>query len=65
EERCITCGHCVKVCSQNAKSVLSDKDIVVNNYLINHKTFAIIAPSFPASFRILIISCFWGISSTM
>ncbi len=50
EERCITCGHCVKVCSQNAKQVLSDKDIVLKNYLTNNKTFAIVAPSFPASF---------------
>lgn len=50
EERCITCGHCVKVCSQNAKSVLNDKDVVMNDYLLNNKTFAIIAPSFPASF---------------
>ncbi|MEJ5350065.1 MAG: [Fe-Fe] hydrogenase large subunit C-terminal domain-containing protein [Melioribacteraceae bacterium] len=49
EERCITCGYCVKVCSQNAKQVLNDKD-VVNHYLINYKTYAIVAPSFPASF---------------
>ncbi len=49
EERCITCGYCVKVCSQNAKQVLNDKDIV-NNYLMNNKTYAIIAPSFPATF---------------
>lgn len=50
EERCITCGYCVKVCSQNAKQVLSDKEIVINNFLVNFKTYAIVAPSFPASF---------------
>lgn len=49
EERCITCGYCVKVCSQNAKQVLNDKDII-NHYLMNYKTYAIVAPSFPASF---------------
>lgn len=50
EERCITCGYCVKVCSQNAKRVLSDIEIVVNDFLLTNKAYAILAPSFPASF---------------
>jgi iron only hydrogenase large subunit-like protein/nitrogen-specific signal transduction histidine kinase len=48
-ERCIACGHCVTVCSQNAKQILSDIEIV-NDFLKTGKTAAIIAPSFPASF---------------
>lgn len=48
-ERCISCGHCIKVCSQNAKYVSSDIDNVLD-FLVNNKTYAIIAPSFAASF---------------
>jgi two-component system, NtrC family, sensor kinase len=49
-DRCISCGHCVTVCSQNAKSIKSDVDLVLNNILKNGKTYALVAPSFPASF---------------
>jgi len=49
-ERCISCGHCVTVCSQNAKSIRSDIDLVLNNILQDGNAVAIIAPSFPASF---------------
>jgi two-component system, NtrC family, sensor kinase len=49
-DRCISCGHCVTVCSQNAKSIKSDVDLVWNEILKNKKTFALVAPSFPASF---------------
>ncbi|MCX6165064.1 MAG: ATP-binding protein [Ignavibacteriae bacterium] len=49
-DRCISCGHCVTVCSQNAKSIKSDVDLVWNKILKNEKTFALVAPSFPASF---------------
>lgn len=49
-DRCISCGHCVTVCSQNAKSIKSDVDLVWNDILKNKKTFALVAPSFPASF---------------
>ncbi|GAB4132144.1 MAG: hypothetical protein Fur0015_05790 [Ignavibacteriales bacterium] len=48
-ERCISCGHCVKVCSQNAKYISSDLGLV-ESYLKTTKTFAIVAPSFAASF---------------
>jgi len=49
-ERCISCGHCVTVCSQHAKKTLSDKDKVLKDILGLGKTVAVIAPSFPASF---------------
>ncbi|MBI5403347.1 MAG: 4Fe-4S binding protein [Ignavibacteriae bacterium] len=49
-DRCISCGHCVTVCSQNAKSIKSDVDMVMNGILGSGKAIAMIAPSFPASF---------------
>lgn len=50
EERCIACGHCVKVCSQDAKNIKSDLDYV--KALINSEdtVYALLAPSFAASF---------------
>jgi two-component system, NtrC family, sensor kinase len=50
EERCISCGHCVKVCSQNAKEVQSDIENVMIDILPMGNAIAMIAPSFPASF---------------
>jgi len=49
-DRCISCGHCVTVCSQNAKSIQSDVDKVMNGILGSGKAIAMVAPSFPASF---------------
>jgi len=49
-ERCISCGHCITVCSQHAKRSLSDKDKVLEEIIGKGKTIAIVAPSFPASF---------------
>ncbi len=49
-ERCIVCGHCVKVCSQNAKRISSEIDKVKNELLAKEKTIAVVAPSFAASF---------------
>ncbi len=49
-ERCISCGHCVKVCSQHAKEIESDFDRVINSLLPSGRAAAIIAPSFPAAF---------------
>ncbi|HEX3074421.1 MAG TPA: 4Fe-4S dicluster domain-containing protein, partial [Ignavibacteriales bacterium] len=49
-ERCIGCGHCVKVCSQDAKLVVSDLD-KAKEYIKEGEAYAIIAPSFPASFE--------------
>ena len=49
-ERCIGCGNCVQVCSQNAKVVLDSIDSVGNILNKKVKKAAIIAPSFPAEF---------------
>ena len=49
-ERCISCGHCVTVCSQNAKATISDVERVINEILPQGNVVALIAPSFPASF---------------
>jgi len=50
QERCIVCGHCVKVCSQDAKRIQSQADTVLDFILPYSKTVAIVAPSFAASF---------------
>ncbi|PKP20907.1 MAG: histidine kinase [Bacteroidetes bacterium HGW-Bacteroidetes-21] len=50
-ERCIGCGNCVSVCSQQAKVYLNLKQEV--ELLLtdaDHKVVAIVAPSFPAEF---------------
>jgi signal transduction histidine kinase/iron only hydrogenase large subunit-like protein len=49
-DRCIVCGHCVKVCSQNAKRIASDIEKVREEILTQPKTIAVVAPSFAASF---------------
>lgn len=49
-DRCISCGHCVTVCSQNAKSIKSDTKNVIDNIIPGGKAVALVAPSFPASF---------------
>lgn len=48
-ERCISCGHCIKVCSQDAKFVVSEIE-KVENMLARNAVYAIVAPSFAASF---------------
>jgi two-component system NtrC family sensor kinase len=49
-ERCIACGHCVTVCSQNAKKINSELNTVIDEILPEGNVIAIVAPSFPASF---------------
>lgn len=49
-ERCISCGHCVKTCSQDAKIILSDVAKVMYDILPAGNAVAIVAPSFAASF---------------
>lgn len=50
-ERCIGCGNCVSVCSQNAKVALDLKENVMS-LLGNSRreVVALVAPSFPAEF---------------
>jgi len=49
-DRCIACGNCTKVCSQEAKVFLGTKERVYNLLDNGKKNIAIVAPSFPAEF---------------
>jgi two-component system NtrC family sensor kinase len=50
-ERCIGCGNCIKVCSQDAKVFYQSRADVKSLLLSEQKVAAIIAPSFPAEFN--------------
>ncbi len=52
-ERCIACGNCVRVCSQDAKRVTSDVEPVERLLAGDAPAAAIIAPSWPAEFTAL------------
>jgi signal transduction histidine kinase/iron only hydrogenase large subunit-like protein len=49
-ERCIGCGNCIKVCSQDAKVFILSRLEVKALLQSDHKVAALIAPSFPAEF---------------
>ncbi|MEW5846088.1 MAG: [Fe-Fe] hydrogenase large subunit C-terminal domain-containing protein [Bacteroidota bacterium] len=49
-ERCIGCGNCVKVCSQDAKVFLLTRNEVKNMLQSGEQVAALVAPSFPAEF---------------
>src|SRR6056297_4068365 len=49
-ERCIGCGNCTKVCSQDAKGFLDTKERVFQLLNSDKKNIALVAPSFPAEF---------------
>lgn len=49
-ERCIGCGNCIKVCSQDAKVFLLTRSEVKDLLQSDSKVAAIVAPSFPAEF---------------
>lgn len=48
--RCIACGNCIKVCSQDAKLFFKEIDIVHKLLAQHKKVIALVAPSFPAEF---------------
>lgn len=50
DERCIGCGNCIKVCSQNAKVFKQTRHEVRSLISSGEKVAAIVAPSFPAEF---------------
>lgn len=50
ESRCIGCGNCVVVCSQNAKKYRNSVEPVKRLLASHHRRIAIVAPSFPAEF---------------
>lgn len=49
-ERCIGCGNCIKVCSQDAKVFYQSRIDVKSLLQSDSKVVAIVAPSFPAEF---------------
>lgn len=49
-DRCISCGHCVKVCSQNAKQIQSNIDEILYELIPKNNVIAIVAPSIAAAF---------------
>jgi len=50
-ERCIGCGNCVSVCSQQAKVYFNSVDRVGEMLSQGEKVIACLAPSFPADFQ--------------
>jgi len=52
KDRCILCGKCTLVCPQNAKSVHSSIDKVLELLKSDKKVIASVAPSFVSSFNI-------------
>lgn len=52
EERCIGCGHCLEVCPQNAREIVSDLEKVKALIASGKSIIASIAPSFPGYFNI-------------
>ncbi len=50
-DRCIGCGNCVKVCSQDAKVFLQTRNEVKAMLQSGEPVAALVAPSFPAEFN--------------
>ncbi|MDV3428901.1 MAG: 4Fe-4S binding protein [Bacillota bacterium] len=51
DDRCISCGHCLVVCPQNARSIISYNENVKNAILSGRNVVASIAPSFAGFFQ--------------
>jgi iron only hydrogenase large subunit-like protein/nitrogen-specific signal transduction histidine kinase len=52
DERCIACGNCTLVCSQNAKTYLSGVEGATSLLEDDAPVAALLAPSFPAGFSV-------------
>ena len=52
KDRCILCGHCTKICPQNAKVVHTEIDGVLKLLSGKNKVVASVAPSFVSSFKV-------------
>lgn len=50
QNRCIGCGNCIKVCSQDAKLFYNSIDNILNLVKNEENVIALVAPSFPAEF---------------
>ena len=51
EERCISCGHCLAICPQNARNIISDLSQVKKAIADGKRVIGSIAPSFAGFFR--------------
>src|SRR5574344_2046645 len=52
DEKCIACGHCVKVCPSNAKRIRYDIDKVKTLFTAQKRVFVSMAPSWRGVFEI-------------
>jgi iron only hydrogenase large subunit-like protein len=50
EDRCIACSHCLSICPQNARQILSDLERVKEAIFSGRKVIASVAPSFAGYF---------------
>lgn len=50
DDRCIACSHCLSICPQNARHIVSDLERVKEAVFLGKKVIASVAPSFPGFF---------------
>ncbi|MDP4147447.1 MAG: 4Fe-4S binding protein, partial [Bacillota bacterium] len=50
EDRCVYCSHCLVICPQNARRIVSDLEKVKNAVNSGRKLVCSLAPSFSGSF---------------
>lgn len=50
EDRCIACSHCLSICPQNARQIVSDLERVKEAIFSGRKVIASVAPSFAGYF---------------
>jgi Iron only hydrogenase large subunit, C-terminal domain len=52
EDRCIACSHCLSICPQNARHIVSDLERVKEAIFSGRKVIASVAPSFAGFFDV-------------